>query len=414
MPDGVRLDHFRQGDDHAPRLMAFGWVRSCTLPAAAAKARILGRSKWLFGLPSGAVAGVLTLDFEPRDGVSLVDAARAIIADVRDGGGLELDGARSPLQACIAMAPGAIRGALSEAVATVDSHRLVLVAPRPSEVVGEDGTVDRLAAGQLGSESGRPYRADFSPAQQPRAANRFDDQFVDVRPGITVAIGLETWRQIRMLFAVVETFGALAVLQGVRSNARAQLDHLRVPEREHKPDVAALREELAFRAERLTELQLDLSFGVESYLQPRLLFADLPLQDYHSTLLDLLQMQGAADATGRVLERLETALNGRRVHIDVEEREQDERRNRSWSAGALALASTAVPLGLILAYLGASISEVRSENSVFDSGYLVAYAVLFGVVLLGAVLAFVRVWRSGTRGERERQRVRGRLRKESA
>jgi hypothetical protein len=352
---------------------------------------------------------VLTVDFEPKGGSDLAGGIRALCDDLGDGHDLSIDGADSLLASCLAAAPAPIGKAARGFELSVDSHRLLVLKETTEDLFDSAGETNQTLVSRLGSESGRDYRPANRPGVQPPAANRFPSTLLEVKPGMTVACGQEGWRITGMLFAVIETFASLEVLHELRDLARVELDELHLSRISKDASLTVQREELSQRADTLAELELRLSFGVESYLHPRLLFADLPLQAFHSVLIELLQIQDAADATGRMLERLAAALSGRSAQVAIEEREYDERRQRRWSAGALALATTAVPLTLVLTYLGASIAQVSQSRSVFASSYFLAYGILIGSVLVVAAAVFAVVEYRAHRRELERRRVRQRL-----
>jgi hypothetical protein len=169
-------------------------------------------------------------------------------------------------------------------------------------------------------------------------------------------------------------FAALAELRGS-------------PEGESPAPMGERRRLLKQRLEDLADLQLEISFGVEAYLDMRLLVPSMPVVEFHRDLVAALGLSRSAEVTEKMLARLSQGIAAEAEEIAADERAADERRWRTWSAVGGSIAAVAVPLSLILAFLGITASDIDPHDSIGDLGHYGLYYLAIVAVVALAVLA---------------------------
>lgn len=347
-----------------------------SLVSAAASIDVHRARTWLFAHPYGGYVAGLTLDYSDRRGPGVAPLPE--LFDDIDTGRWELCVEGRPLiDACLKGLPE-----LSGLRIGADMHHLSFLSP--GAWTG-GARLDRQLLMAMVSRRDAPSRDEFLTARFPAEPNRFHDGAAAVTPGATAAALGSPALEVIFVLCAVQAMASLSSLRQIQRRAYRALGALRGPE-----DTADL-EWLAENARRLSELELDLSFGVEAHLEMRLLIPSLPVEQYHRELVDTLGLARGARVTGTMLARLAAAIEAERTALLADQRDADERRFRReeerersfrWTSGLVAL--VAVPLTLIFGFLGANTSQLRSSPSIWSSEVLPFYAALLGVVALAA------------------------------
>jgi hypothetical protein len=321
---------------------------------------------WLFATPFGGFVAGLTLDFVDRDRPGEVHAFPRLFDDV-DGGRDDIEIAGRPLiDACTDGLPAAAGLQLGP-----DMHNILML---PPNLAGTRLEVDLDVLQRLVSRRDEASRQDFLTVRLPPEGNRYADMLLGVTPGATAVAGQPHSVEVALTLCAVQALAALSSLRQMQRRAFAMLFALR----NASADVTR-------SAAELQQLELDLSFAVEAYLDVRPLIPSLPVEQYHDALVEALRLPRGAETTGGMVERLVSAFELRRS-------DDDQRRQRFWSAVGGAVAFVAIPLGVLLSFLGISADEVRPKDSFLDPHYLPYYGALLtllGLAVLGGV-AYVR------------------------
>lgn len=141
-------------------------------------------------------------------------------------------------------------------------------------------------------------------------------------------------------------------------------------------------------ASQLGNLELELSFSVESSADLGLLVPSLRVVSYHDALYDCMSLRAEADTVGRMLQRLDHSIRAELTSIESIERRADENRRMRWTVAIGFLSTVAVPLTLVLTFFGINAREVDNRLSMFDSSYWPMYAIIAGILSLGMSLSF--------------------------
>jgi hypothetical protein len=180
---------------------------------------------------------------------------------------------------------------------------------------------------------------------------------------------------------------ALGVLHRARRNAFLAMA------RGGQADLASTAEARALVAEmsaQLSELQLDLSFGVEAYLDT-LLMPEIVAGSFQRSLCEVNEVVEGLEHTSRMLQRLDSVIELRRSALESALQEQRERRDRVVSAIVAVGSLIAVPPAILLAFFGVNATQVDSGRSIFDlhrywGAYMLAWLPYVLLVAIGFVL----------------------------
>ncbi|GAB3504764.1 hypothetical protein FB471_3800 [Amycolatopsis cihanbeyliensis] len=212
--------------------------------------------------------------------------------------------------------------------------------------------------------------------------------------GVSVAAAWEPraapWNaELENAFAVVAMtqVSALGVVQRTRRNAfRALTDN----EHALPTSTAEARTLISDLSTELNEMQLDLSFGVEAYLDS-LLIPESALEHYQTSLRGAIGLTDGLANTSRMLDRLQSVIQARLSGLEATVQERVEQRSRALSWVVAVGTLIALPPALLLAFFGLNGTEVDETRSMFDLGrywpaYLAAWLPFLLLVLVGLVL----------------------------
>lgn len=111
------------------------------------------------------------------------------------------------------------------------------------------------------------------------------------------------------------------------------------------------------------------------------------MESYNATLYECMGLTSKAETVGRMLERLERASSAELTAIESVERRADGDRQLRWTVAIGFISTIAVPITLILAFLGINAREVDSQRSMFDAHYVPMYLFTGTLLVTGALLS---------------------------
>jgi uncharacterized membrane protein YqjE len=183
---------------------------------------------------------------------------------------------------------------------------------------------------------------------------------------------------------VVMLVTGLGVLHRSRSRLFAAMTQAGTPV---TASIGAARTEISELSAQLNELQLDLEFGVESYLDG-VLIPEAMVEAYQRSLCEAMGIRAGLEHSSRMLERLSAIIGARRTALDAAVQEQAERRDRLFS-GLLAVGTLlALPPTLLLAFFALA---PDTRRTIFDprlhwAAYLIAFLPFIALVAAGWLL----------------------------
>jgi hypothetical protein len=230
---------------------------------------------------------------------------------------------------------------------------------------------------------------------KPAALNYGNSAFAAHGRGVSVLGG---WGEpVENIIAVVATtiVSTLGVLQRTKQTAfRA----LALNDRAMLSSPSDARRLIGRLADRLMTMQLDLSFGVEAFLDS-VLVPELVVESFQTSLRDALRTADSLDYTSRMVDRLQTVINVRRTELEAAVQSRVEQRGKILSGVGLIGSILALPPALLLAFFGVNATNVDNTRSILDLGrYWGAYAAAFSPFVVLALIGWLML--RGTRKPR--------------
>jgi hypothetical protein len=222
---------------------------------------------------------------------------------------------------------------------------------------------------------------------RPAALNYPDVTAVGHGRGVSVLAGWTEPVESAFGLVAITLVTALGVLHRARRNAFLAMARGGRADLESTTEARALVSELSAQ---LNELQLDLSFGVEAYLDS-VLVPEIVIGSFQRSLCEAFGLVEGLEHTSRMLERLDSVIGIRRSTLTTAVQEQRERRDRIYSATFALGSLLAVPPAILLAFFGANATHVDPHRSIFDlhrywGAYLLAWLPYMLLLAIGYVL----------------------------
>lgn len=239
------------------------------------------------------------------------------------------------------------------------------------------GTVNAPRGGPLGVRS-------------PAALNNPGETVLAHARGVTVVAGWS--RQVQAMFALtaITMVSALGVLHRTRD---AAFDALEQNQSARLASTNDARRLISHLSAQLSEIQLDLCFGVEAYTDS-VLMPELLVDSFQSSLRESVALQAGLINTSRMVDRLASVIRARAAMLDAADQDERERRGRVFNV-VLAIASLiALPPSLLLAFFGVASPDVDPSRSIVDLGqYWLPYVLAWVPFAVLLIIAFVLTWR---------------------
>ncbi|HEY1628080.1 MAG TPA: hypothetical protein VGG16_30260 [Streptosporangiaceae bacterium] len=226
--------------------------------------------------------------------------------------------------------------------------------------------------------------------RRPAALNNPGETLVAHGRGVSLITG---WTE-----PVENAFGVAAAglvnAAGVVSRVRLQsLEALTIDDESSATKASDVRDLITDLTERLNQLRLDLSFGIEAYAD-MILIPELLIESYHSSLRSVASLRESLANTSRIVDRVAAVIESRHATLEASVQAYTERRDKALAALVAIGSLLALPPALLLAYFGTNSTNVDAHRSIFDlRHYGVAYLVVWLPFIALAVAALVLRWR---------------------
>lgn len=333
---------------------------------------------WLFAMPSGQVVAAFNLNSSCRlgDTIDLLE----------DGYHTDISIDEASLESFVNQVASGIAGAHPSGVPRLLPERHQLVCAQTVTATESDDIVRRLIY-----RTNLASRREFSAIQYPAEMNRRDGWLAAVGPYVSVVGGHPEFIENSLFASVVQAVAAWARLREIRHRA---YQHVRRFRSQAGGDTTERRRLLERISGELGVMELELSYSVEAPADLSLLVPSLRAEGFHSALYDSMRLADKAATTARMLERLERAVAAELTTVTSIERRAEEDRRLLWAVAAGFVSVIAVPMGLVLSFLGINASQVSPRVSMFSHRYLPMYLTVAGVLIAGALLAIALYLRS--------------------
>jgi hypothetical protein len=246
---------------------------------------------------------------------------------------------------------------------------------------------DLFLDAKVNYHAGRADRVGWPGVRIPEDLNIPGQVLVAHTRGITIVAGWNERSQDKITLVVVMMIAAFGVLLRTRNRA---FDALEAQSRAQVGSIDEAREMIARLADEMSEIQLDLSFGVEAYIDS-VLVPDPFMQRFRSSLHDLVGVDTALANTSRMVERLGAVIQSRSAVLATATQEVRERQDRLLTVFFALVSILAIPPTLLLAFFGVSSNDVDSRLSLFDvhrywPAYVLAWVPFTTLLVVGLLL----------------------------
>jgi hypothetical protein len=336
---------------------------------------------WLFVLPSDQVVAVLDFDFatQPLD----IDPAPTITVLERcayaqllvDGLDLETHIAN------LARAAGAEE---------IDTNKLL--PPERHQVVFapyvEDGTLpDEEAVKRIIYRVDPPNRPEFMKIRRPSGLNEAGRTLGAVTPYVSLLYGHQDYIENSVFLTAVQAVGTTARFRQIWHRAHGQVRDFRYTVQ--NPEVGKQRRaDMEFLVDELGNLELDLSFSVETSADLGLLIPSLRLESFHKELYEAMELRERAETVSRMFSRLDASIRSELTAIEIREHQADEVKRLRRDAAISVLSFIAVPLGFLVAFFGINSTQVNSNWSIFNFHHYIFVYLTAAFLALTPLIAF--------------------------
>jgi hypothetical protein len=347
---------------------------------------------WLFALPSDQVVAALDLEFtspplDERPELTVVMLECCAFTQLRVGGRSYEDHVSE-----LARDRGVdVKAKLVKL--PPERHQIVFA----SQIAGRERQLDRGEwENQILYRMVPPFRPQFMAVREPSGLNREKSTRGLVTPYTSLLYGHPDYIENSVFLTTVQAVGTAARFRQIWHRAHGQVRDFRyrLQEEESGKQQRADMEKLV---DELGNLELDLSFSVETSADLGLLIPSLRIESFHTELYAAMELDKRADRVSRMFARLDSSIRSELTAIDIREakerdrlqdvedarRERAEERHRRGEFAVTVLTALAVPLGFLVAFFGINASQVQSTYSIWD------YHRYWGVYLFALVLALV-------------------------
>lgn len=325
---------------------------------------------WLFVLPSDQVVAVLDFDFSTPP-LDIDPVPTTVVLERCAYAQLLVDG--QDLETHIA---SLARGA---GATELDTNRLL--PPERHQVI----FAPYVAGGTLpGEETVKriiyrvdpPNRPEFMKIRRPSGLNEVEHTLAAVTPYVSLLYGHQDYIENSVFLTAVQAVGTTARFRQIWHKAHGQVRDFRY--KTQYPEIGRQqRADMEFLVDELGNLELDLSFSVETSADLGLLIPSLRLESFHKELYEAMELRERAETVSRMFSRLDASIRSELTAIEIRERQAEEDKRLRRDAAVSVLSFVGIPLGFLVAFFGINATQVNSNWSIFNlhhyaSAYLTA------------------------------------------
>jgi hypothetical protein len=221
----------------------------------------------------------------------------------------------------------------------------------------------------------------------PSGLNNPDSTFVAHGRGVSIFSGWTPPLENAFTLTAISTVSALGALRLARHEA---FDAMALTQDATAASAQNARALVSQLSDRMNEMQLDLSFGVETHIDS-ILIPEMVVEAFQSSLSRAVGIRESLENTSRMLQRVGTVISARLSKLEAGDRERTERRDRLVAILVAVASLLALPPALLLAFFGISSPDVHPNDSIFDlhaywGAYLLTWLPFILLVSIGGFL----------------------------
>jgi hypothetical protein len=206
---------------------------------------------------------------------------------------------------------------------------------------------------------------------------------------VSLLYGHQDYIENSVFLTAVQAVGTTARFRQIWHRAHGQVRDFRYTVQ--NPEVGKQRRaDMEFLVDELGNLELDLSFSVETSADLGLLIPSLRLESFHKELYEAMELRERAETVSRMFSRLDASIRSELTAIEIRERQADEVKRLRRDAAISVLSFIAVPVGFLVAFFGINSTQVNSSWSIFNfHHYLFVYLTAVFLALTPLIAFFV-------------------------
>ncbi|MGH3887084.1 MAG: hypothetical protein ACRDSZ_11055 [Pseudonocardiaceae bacterium] len=364
------------------------------------RVEILSVHSWLFVLPSDQV--VAALDFNVRSEFLHADLL-PIVKLLEQCAYARLIVGESPLDEHIAALAGEAGAEEidNNTILPPERHQIVFVEHTAGTPPDDEMIKDILYRVEP------PNRPEFMEYKKPSGLNQIGRTLCAVTPYVSLLYGQQTYVKNSVFLTVVQAVGTAARFRQIWHKSHNRIRKFRNDDHEKRLGTQR-RGDLEFLADELGNLELDLSFSVETSADLGLLIPALRIESFHKELYAAMELRERAETASRMFVRLDASIRSELIAIEIRERQQQEEKRLRWGAAITVLSLIAVPIGFLGAYFGVNASEVNNNWSIFDMSHHQLAYVTAGCLALIPFITFLALnggaWLANQREKKQREK----------
>ena len=243
------------------------------------------------------------------------------------------------------------------------------------------------------------------PLALPSGLNQEESTYGAVTPYVSLLFGHEKFVNDSVFLTTVQAVGTAVRFRQIWHAAHQNVRVLRGTGQVRK--VGAQRHaDLEGLLDELGNLELDLSFSVETSADLGLLIPALRIESFHRELYRVMELPARASTVSQMFVRLDSSIRSELTAIDIRERWEEEEKRLHGAIAVSVRSIVIMPIFFILAFFGINAVEVSGKRSVFDLSYYLDVYIVAGVLALIPVVVFFVLHRKAWRRVREEGRRR--------
>jgi len=251
-----------------------------------------------------------------------------------------------------------------------------------------------------------PNRPEFMEYRKPSGLNEVGRTLCAVTPNVSLLYGQRDYVENSVFLTAVQAVGTAARFRQIWHKAHGQVRKFRLIGQAEEVGIQR-RGGLEFLADELGNLELDLSFSVETSADLGLLIPALRIESFHRELYGAMELRERAETVSRMFIRLDASIRSELTAIEIRERQRQEQKRLRWGAAVSILSLIAVPIGFLGTYFGINGTQVNSGWSIFDMHHYWITYVAAGCLALVPFISFLILnsgaWLASRRENKERQ-----------
>lgn len=355
---------------------------------------------WLFVLPSDQVVAAVALNFSSPD---LNESSTLVVKILEFCAYSQIEIRNIELLEYIRRRAGQVGAEeidKTDKVVPLPPERHQIVFAR--EIPGKEAP-SRKVMKQILYRIKPPYRQEFMPLARPSGLNQEKSAFGAVTPYVSLLFGHENFVDDSVFLTTVQAVGTAARFRQIWHTAHQNVRTFRETGQARKVGEQR-RADLESLVDELGNLELDLSFSVETSADLGLLIPSLRIESFHRELYRVMELPARANTVSQMFVRLDSSIRSELRAIDIRERREEEEKRLHGAIAVSVLSVIGVPLGFIVAFFGINADEVKNTRSLFELSYYLEAYIVAGVLALIPIIVFFALHRKTWRRARAEAR----------